>query len=103
MTADGELPMTNYPDYRPGTEKPPFEDRLPDEPALNRRTFQERPSGSYALPALLGLLILLGLIFWYGGWNSRFMTASNDTTTTTTQKVNPPATQPTTQPPATNP
>jgi hypothetical protein len=95
--------MTNDPEYRPGAEKPPS-----DVPPLNdpkRRTFREPPvGGRYLIPALIGVVIVLGLIFWFGGLSQRFMTASDNTTTTTTiPKANPPAVQPNTQPPATQP
>src|SRR4051794_20170548 len=104
-----ENPMTKL-DNRPRVDPDPLaRDPLIDDP-VRRPVVRDRDS-SYWLPALIGLAVVIGLVFWFSNWHRPLNTASNDTTTP--QPITPPATQPApaqpatkppaTQPPSTNP
>jgi hypothetical protein len=84
---------------------------MPDnlnDPVVERRvdrTVVERDSSGW-IAAILGILVVLGLIFYFNGYVPLpEKTASNTTVTTTTEKVVPPATRekPATEPTKTEP
>jgi hypothetical protein len=96
----------------PGPDQP-FDEPAPTAgPVPRRPPYTDRPTISgFWLPAIIGALVILGLIFWFSSWSHRGTTTAYNAgpTTTTTEKVNPPTTQPpvsqppAAQPPATNP